>query len=282
MTSWSNGSEPRPHGAGQCGMRRPVSTRAARWASPSVAATCVHQGSEGGPAVLGFGRELGAQPAAGAVEGHGGHAVLERPRVDQQEAGGHGPLQIEMGIVLPGEADAPQDLHALLGTVRRRLEAQRTGDPGTQRPFVGPLGTAPGRRGVPGHGRRLLDTHQHVGQRVLDGLELPDGPAELHPHLGVLRRRVQAPTGHAGPLRRRQDQGRVPHVVGRRARAAGSPRSGRCPGPPRARPVGWRRARGGSRSTGPDPGAAGTSRPRRSEPGSRRRWAPPAPVASCR
>ena len=51
--------------------------------------------------------------------------------------------------------------------------------------------------GVPHHGTRLLHSNKKVGALVLDGLELADGPAELFAHLGVGRRRVEAPAGEA-------------------------------------------------------------------------------------
>ena len=82
---------------------------------------------------------------------------------------------------------------------------------------------APRRRGVPGHRGALLDGHEHVGQRVLDRLELADGPAELDPHLGVLRRRLEAPACDPGALRRGQDQRQAAHLcVGHEQRSAGT------------------------------------------------------------
>ena len=43
---------------------------------------------------------------------------------------GHGPLEVEVRVVLPGEADAAEDLDALLGAVGGRIERDGTGDAG--------------------------------------------------------------------------------------------------------------------------------------------------------
>ena len=154
--------------------------------------------------------------------GQRGHLLLERARVTarQQLQVGHGALEVEVRVVLPGEADAAERLDALLGAVRGRFERHGAGDARAEiarrlRLRLGVL--APDRRGVPRHRGALLHGHQHVGQRVLDRLELPDGPAELDAHLGVVRRRAQAPAGDAGALGRRQHQGQVTHLhVGHR------------------------------------------------------------------
>ena len=155
------------------------------------------------------------------------------------------------------------------------------------RPGVGVL--APGRRGVPGHRRALLDRDEHVGQRVLHRLELADGPAELDAHLGVLRCRVQAPAGDAGALGCGQRQGQAAHVlVGHHDLLAR--RHGERPSPPMVScPThGWRRRPGGPRRRPrhrAPPGRAGASRCRcrsRAAPGPGGRWAAPAPGARCR
>ena len=79
---------------------------------------------------LGLGRQVGRQVAPGAGDGQGGHLVLERADVaaGEQLQVGHGPLQVEVGIVLPGEADAPEQLDALLGAVRGRPQGHGAGD----------------------------------------------------------------------------------------------------------------------------------------------------------
>jgi PPOX class probable F420-dependent enzyme len=41
-----------------------------------------------------------------------GIPVDEVPAATKECARGHGPLEVEMGVVLPGEADAAEDLHA--------------------------------------------------------------------------------------------------------------------------------------------------------------------------
>ncbi len=119
-----------------------------------------------------------------------------------------------MGIVLPGEADPTENLHALLGAVRDGVETQGAGHLRAQRTLLVGAVPAPRGRGIPCHGRALLDGDEHVGQGVLDRLELPDGSTELHAYLGVFRRRVEAPTGHTGPFGRRHDERQIAHLGG--------------------------------------------------------------------
>ena len=101
---------------------------------------------------------------------------------------------------------------------------------------------------------------QHVGQRVLDRLELADGPAELHPHLGVLRRRLEAPAGDPRALRRGRGPARG-RALRRRSPRTGSD-SGTGPSPSttsvptgRVASSGQERPRPTRRSRGP-PGRA--------------------------
>ncbi len=155
--------------------------------------------------------------AAGAGHRQRCHVVLERTDVaaGKELQVRHRPLQVEVRVVLPGEPDATEDLDALLGAVRGRVERHRAGDAGAEHPLavMRGVGLAPGRCRVPGHRGTLLDGHQHVGQRVLDGLELADGPAELHAHLGVVGRRLEAPAGQPGALRRGQREGQRADLV---------------------------------------------------------------------
>ena len=99
--------------------------------------------------------------------------------------------------MLPGEADPAQQLQALLGAEGVPVEGEggggRRGQAGVVR---GPGADGHGR--VPGHRGHLLDPDGHVGQPVLDRLELPDGPTELDPDLGVFGGRLEAPAGAAG------------------------------------------------------------------------------------
>ena len=174
----------------------------------------LYQRPQRGPAGFGFGREIGREAAPAPREGQPGHVLFETFAPGEEQSGGHGPLQIEVGIVLPGEADATENLDTLLGAVRCCIEGEGSGHLRTERPFAFGAVTAPHRRGIPCDGGTLLHGDQHVGQGVLDRLELTDGSAELHAHLGVLGRRVEAPAGHAGSLGRRHDQGQIAHFLG--------------------------------------------------------------------
>src|SRR3954452_8030411 len=50
--------------------------------------------------------------------------------VAEEQLGGLGPLEVEVGVVLPGEADAAVDLDVLGGGVEVRLRAVRLGQAG--------------------------------------------------------------------------------------------------------------------------------------------------------
>ena len=88
-------------------------------------------------------------------------------------------LQVEVRVVLPGEADAAEDLDALLGAVGGGVERDGAGDARAEvracRTVVPVAVLAPGRGGVPGHRGALLDGHQHVGQRCLTAWNWPMG-----------------------------------------------------------------------------------------------------------
>ncbi len=109
---------------------------------------------------------------------------------------------------------------------------------------------APRRGGVPGHRGALLHRHQHVGQRVLDRLELADGPAELDPDLGVLRCRLQTPARDPRALGRRQGE-EPARARRRRAARTGGAASTVIPGPRSKHPRARVPSRAGSGSTGP-------------------------------
>jgi hypothetical protein len=182
-----------------------VASRGAHRADPR------HHGADLVPEHIGLRRQIGGQVAARAPDGERRHLVLERsdiPSGDQLQVG-HGPLEVEVRIVLPGEADAAEYLDALLGAVRGRLERDGARDARAEIVVRGAAVLAPGRRRVPGHRGALLDRDQHVGERMLDGLELADGPAELDPHLGVLRRRLETPAGDPRALGRDQHLGQT-------------------------------------------------------------------------
>ena len=106
---------------------------------------------------LGLLGQVGGQVPARPTHGERGHLVVEHTDVTtgHELQVGHGALEIEVRIVLPGEADPTEDLDALLGAVRRCLQCDVAGDGRAQGPavLVGMFGRilAPGGGGVPGH-----------------------------------------------------------------------------------------------------------------------------------
>src|SRR2546421_9939868 len=99
------------------------------------------------------------------------------------------PLEVQVGVVLPGEADAAVDLDVLGGGVEVRVGAVRLGEARDDRELLVVLGCRP--RRVVRRRLRRLDLEQHVGALVLDGLERADGPTELHAHLRVVDRHLE-------------------------------------------------------------------------------------------
>ena len=133
-----------------------------------------------------------------------------------QLAQGGGPAEVDVGVVLPGEAHPAEDLDGALGRLDVAVEGQGRGELDGEAPLVGLLtcGRAAlgleDRGGVPGGGHTLLDGDQHVGQPVLDPLELADRPAELLAGPGVFGGRVEAPAGAARRPRPTARPGRGP------------------------------------------------------------------------
>ena len=131
---------------------------------------------------------------------------------------------------------------------------------------------------VPHRGARELGARQHVGAAVLHALELPDRTAELHAHLRVLGRGVDAPLRDADRLGREQHRRDVAHPL---RREAGEPPVGRRAARRRGRAAATRRVRsmlGSSVAASVGSRRARTTR-RRSRTRSRRRRARRAPVA---
>ena len=122
-------------------------------------------------------------------------ALDQRPQADRA-------AQVEVGVVLVGEADPAEDLDARLGVVDSAVEAGHRGDVDGERPLVVP--TVVVREGdfrdVPGGGRDRLGGLQHLCAQVLDRLEGADLLTELLAHLGVVDRRLEAPAGQPGGL----------------------------------------------------------------------------------
>ena len=130
------------------------------------------------------------------------HVDRGRLGVDERLERG-GPAQVEVGVVLPGEADASVHLDVEVGAQVGRLQREHGRHRRGVRALVAAFGGRPGR--VPHVGRGQLAGHEHVGAVVLDRFEHCDGPAELQAHLGVGGGLLRAFGGHPDGLRR-QDQ----------------------------------------------------------------------------
>ncbi len=116
--------------------------------------------------------------------------------------------------MLPGEADAAEDLDGVLGAAVRGLRRGGGGEGGGEPTYIGPFPGAPcllvgGAGRVPGQGAGLFEADEHVGAEVLDRLERPDGPPELLAHAGVSDGRVQAPGGSPAGVGGEEDGGQV-------------------------------------------------------------------------
>ena len=148
ITSCSIGPASRPHGAGQFGTSQPAVGDAARPTRPrSRAFRSSRKASTSA---------RGASASAGQVDGHRAAGAAPGPLDDQvvpgllaaeQLAGGHGPAQEQVGVVLPGEADAAVHLDAALGAVGEGLGGDGAGDGRGEGDLV--VGARPGRRPRP-------------------------------------------------------------------------------------------------------------------------------------
>ena len=130
-----------------------------------------------------------------------------------------GPLQEQVGVVLPRVADAAEHLDAVLRAPERRLWRERRGGSEGHR---GPCRTrlvVEGAGGVPDRSAGRLEGDEHLGHPVLHGLELPDRTAELRPGSG----RVRLPSRRTTRSRpsASADASSVGQLGDRRTRAAG-------------------------------------------------------------
>ena len=147
MTSCSIGPASRPHGAGQLGTSQPPSAMRASHSARSPAFRSSRKASDLGPGRVGLGRQVDGHRAAGPAPGPLDDQVVPGLLAAEQLAGGHGPAQEEVGVVLPGEADAAVHLDAALGAVGEGLGGDGAGDGRGQGDLV--VVARPGRRPRP-------------------------------------------------------------------------------------------------------------------------------------
>lgn len=213
-----------------------------------------HDGGQLGPDRPGLVGEVDGQTSATTPDGQVGHGGPQGCRAADQLAQGGGPPQVDVGVVLPGEAHPAQHLDGPVGRLDVPVEGERGGQ--VDRELARPAGRAvmvERGDGVPGGGHRLVGRHQHVGQPVLHALELPDGPTELLAGPGVLGGGLEAPAGAARGRRGQNGEGHGAHGVGRGAlEVASRGNGGAGQGPGGDRPGGVEAGQGGDG----DPGAA--------------------------
>ncbi len=130
-----------------------------------------------------------------------------RHRGPEQSAERHRAAVVQVRVVLPGVADAAEDLNALVHARDGRVGREYGGG---RRREVAPwliAGECPCR--IPDRRRRLLGHDEHPRAPVLDRLELADRPAELMADLGVFGGRVHCPVGDTESLGAEDDSGDV-------------------------------------------------------------------------
>src|SRR5262245_23836845 len=138
------------------------------------------------------------------------------------------PLEVEVEVVLPREADAAMELDARGGYLAVRVGDVGLGHADGERPLGRALVHGP--RRVVRDGLAVLDVHQHVGRLVLHALIRADGLTEGLPDLGVLHRHGEGPLGPAAHLRAERHAGALEHALEplpaetRRANSASGPR----------------------------------------------------------
>src|SRR5262249_36600425 len=140
-------------------------------------------------------------------------------RVAVERLQGLRPLEIEMEVVFPGEADAAVDLDGVPRDVARRLTHVGLADRGGHRGVLRAGVERP--RRVVDRGMRVLGCHEHVGAAVADRLERADRLSELLAHLRVLHAHVETASRGAQHLGRGADGGSTKERLEQGPRAAG-------------------------------------------------------------
>ena len=168
------------------------------------------------PERLGFGREVDGDGPSMSLDGQTGRLRPQGRRAPGQLAQRGGPPEMDMHVVLPGEPHPTEHLDSALGRLDVAVEGQAGGQGYGQSTLAAQVGPGVGdglgvdsQSRVPGGGHPLFDPGQHVGQPVLDPLELADGPPELLAGTRMFGRAVEAPPGPSGRFGRRHQKGRL-------------------------------------------------------------------------
>jgi ATPase subunit of ABC transporter with duplicated ATPase domains len=148
-----------------------------------------------------------ADATTGSGEEQVGDAVVVPGRGAEERFGEGGAPQEQLQVVFPRVADAAVNLDRVLQDPVRCFRGRCLG--------AAAGACALGIVGIDGHGRVLrrrggaLARERHVGKLVLDGLERPDRPVELHPFLGIRQRHIEHSPASADGLGRDRDVGPV-------------------------------------------------------------------------
>ena len=109
-------------------MISPASATAARWSASPAAATSATTARISARSDSASGGRSAVRLRRAPGDRQGRHLVLERADVaagDQLQVG-HGPLQVEVRVVLPGEADAAEDLPRRMSALARAINSPRS------------------------------------------------------------------------------------------------------------------------------------------------------------
>ena len=169
--------------------------------------------------------EIDTEAATDTGPGQRGDTAQPACRPAEKLPDAVGPAQVQMRVVLPGDADTAENLDAVLDIGLRGVDTDAGGDGRSDRQ----LPAIRFRRracSIDCGDRGLLGTAQHLGAQVLDRLEAADRLAELLTHFGVGDGGVQSPSTHAGRLGGQHGGGQVLHPLP----GCGGHRCGRCRG----------------------------------------------------
>ena len=116
-------------------------------------------------------------------------------------------LEMKMEVVLPGEANAAMNLHAVVADLAPFVGAKGFGNRDSGAGVGRTRGQSP--RGKQGRRAGALGVEQHVGALVLHGLKAADGLSKLLPCFGVFHRGFEDPLHRPNGFRADGDGGNL-------------------------------------------------------------------------
>ena len=197
--------------------RRPVRRQQPRFGQRRLALVLGQRGDTGDRfgdlgSQVGDLAQVDAQATAHAGLGQLGSPAQPACRPAEELPDPVGPTQVQVRVVLPGDADAAEHLNAVLDVGLGRLDPDARGD-GRGNGQLAVIVVAGGAGGIGGGHRHLLGAAQHLGAQVLDRLEAADRLAELLAHLGIGDGGIQRPTGDSRRFGGQHGRGQVVHPV---------------------------------------------------------------------